>query len=162
MITITYMLYTLLFPASYSEFCLYLCIIPWAGWDLSMQELHYTVKHSHTLTTTTSTATTIITYIKITIYLFKSKAFLHYSSREQRNLGRNSPKMFEYLQGHKWGCALHIFSPNQVFSTFSSWRPQGKIQSSPLHVDKLSAEMWKKTIQLPNIIKEKTTYLYWS
>ncbi len=75
MITITYMLYTLLFPASYSEFCLYLCIIPWAGWDLSMQELHYTVKHSHTLTTTTSTATTIITYIKITIYFSSPKLF---------------------------------------------------------------------------------------
>lgn len=70
-----------------------------------MQKLHYTVKHSHTLTTTTATATTIITYIKITIYLFKSKAFLHNTSRDQRN----SPKKSEYFQGHKWDCALHIY-----------------------------------------------------
>jgi len=79
------------FPESYSEFCLYLCITPWAEWDLSMQKLHYTVKHSHTLTTTTTiTATTIITYIEITIYLFKSKAFLHYTSRDQRNSPKKS------------------------------------------------------------------------
>ncbi len=164
MITITYVSYIHYPFQHYSEFCLYLCIILWAGWDLSMQELHNTVKtFTHILTTTTTaTATTIITYIKITIHLLKSKTFLHYTSREQWNLGQNSPKKSEYLQGQKWGCALHIFSPNQVFSKLSSWRLQYKIKSSPLHVDKLSAEVWKRTIQLPNIIKEKTTYLYWS